>query len=304
LPDGARPFPVAGVAIPVWRLFWLGLWTGYTMAIVGQASGTFVVAYAASVLNFTAVSLSPTSLLIAFLNPFGALLGFRRNRQWNFDMARWLCVGGLIGAPLGPFVRVYFLSDPVPFKAVIGVALLVTAGQLLVDGWRWFRSHARRPAPRDLRVVTLAHTSREVRFRYDGGEVRLRHATMLFAGFAIGVAGATIGIGGGFLLVPLLAIVYRLPLHVIVAASIPYVIVLSAAGLLSYVFVLPALTGIATPPDWSFGLLVAAGAILGAWLAAKTQRFIPEGLLKWTLGAATALIGALYVGNYFLVLFK
>ena len=31
-------------------------------------------------------------------------------------MARWLCIGGIMGAPLGPFVRTYFLSDPVPLR--------------------------------------------------------------------------------------------------------------------------------------------------------------------------------------------
>jgi uncharacterized membrane protein YfcA len=301
VPDGERQFPVSGVALTVPQLLWLGLWTGYAMAIVGQASGTFVLAYTASILHFTGVSLSPTCLLIAFLNPFGALLGFRRNHQWNPDMARWLCIGGIVGAPFGPFLRVYFLSDPTPFKAVIGLVLLVTAGQLLLEGWRWFRRReAGEPGlPRGFRILTLARTSRHMRFGYGKDNVTFRHSTMFLTGLGIGVAGATIGIGGGFLLVPILALVYRLPMPVIVAASIPYVIVLSLAGLLSYLFVLPALTNIATPPDWGFGLLVASGAILGAWLAAKTQRFIPEGWLKWSLGAATGLVGVLYVANYF-----
>lgn len=299
LPNGDRVFPVAGVAVPVWQLLWLGLWTGYTMAIVGQASGTFVLAYSASVLQFSAIGLSPTCLLIAFLNPFGALLGFRRNRQWNPDMALWLCVGGIAGAPLGPFLRVYLLHDPMPFKAVIGLVLLITASHLTVEGWRRFRRREDRRLPAGFRIVTLARDARAMRFGYGDGEVVFRHSTMFLIGFGIGIAGAAIGIGGGFLLVPILAIFFRLPMHVMVAATIPYVIVLSIAGLLSYLFILPALTGIATPPDWGFGLLVASGAIFGAWLAAKTQRFIPEGLLKSSLGIATGLIGLLYLVNYF-----
>lgn len=299
VPDADRGYPVAGVAVSLAELLWLGLWTGYTMAIVGQASGTFVLAYSASVLQFTAVSLSPTCLLIAFLNPFGALLGFRRNHQWNPDMARWLCIGGIVGAPFGPWLRVHFLSDPAPFKATLGLVLLITAAHLLIEGARHLRRRGgERPAP-GFRIVTLARDARAMRFGYGEREVTLRHAHMFLIGAGIGVAGAAIGIGGGFLLVPVLSLVYGLPMHVLVAASIPYVIVLSLAGLLSYVVVLPLVTGIATPPDWGFGLLVASGAILGAWLAAKTQRFIPEGLLKWALGVATALIGALYVINYF-----
>ena len=300
VPNGDRPFPVAGVAVSLWELLWLGLWTGYTMAIVGQASGTFVLAYSASVLQFTSVGLSPTCLLIAFLNPFGALLGFWRNHQWNLDMAKWLCIGGIAGAPLGPFIRVYLLSDPVPFKAIIGLVLLITAFQLLLEGWRWFRRRGagRVKLPPGFRIVTLARSPQYMDFGYGDRKVRFGHAAMFTIGVFVGVSGSAIGIGGGFLLVPILALAYRLPMHVIVAASIPYVIVLSIAGLLSYILVLPALTGIETPPDWGFGLFVASGAILGAWLAAKTQRHIPEGLLQWSLGLATAFIGALYVINY------
>lgn len=299
IPDGARAFPVAGVATSIGELLWLGLWTGYTMALVGQASGTFVLAYSASVLQFTAVSLSPTCLLIAFLNPFGALLGFWRNQQWNLDMARWLCVGGVVGAPFGPLLRLRYLSDVAAFKAVIGLVLLITALHLLFEGGRRIWARTDRKISRSFRIATRAIDMRASHFSYEDRNVTFPHVTMFLIGLAIGVAGAMIGIGGGFLLVPILAIFYRLPMHVIVAASIPYVIVLSLAGLLSYVLLLPALAGIATPPDWGFGLIVASGAILGAWLAAKTQRHIPEGWLKSSLGIATALIGVLYVANYF-----
>ena len=83
-----------------------------------------------SVLQFGSVSVSPTTLIITFLNPFGALLGFWRGRQWNLDLALWPCLGAVIGSPIGPFIRVYWLSDPVPFKALIGVALLLMSVHL------------------------------------------------------------------------------------------------------------------------------------------------------------------------------
>ena len=39
LPGGDRAFPLAGVRVPIWHLVWMGLWTGYTMAVVGEAAG-------------------------------------------------------------------------------------------------------------------------------------------------------------------------------------------------------------------------------------------------------------------------
>jgi uncharacterized membrane protein YfcA len=59
------------------------------------------------------------------------------------------------------------------------------------------------------------------------------------------------------------------------------------------------LTGVSTPPEWGFGLFVASGAVFGAWLAAKTQRFIPEKYLKPMLGTITGIVGILYMVNFF-----
>jgi hypothetical protein len=84
-----------------------------------------------------------------------------------------------------------------------------------------------------------------------------------------------------------------------VAATIPFVIVLSITGLISYVFTIPMLTGVSAAPDWSFGLFVASGAILGAWIASKTQKFIPEKYLKPMLGVITGVVGILYIIQYF-----
>ena len=68
-----------------------------------------------------------------------------------------------------------------------------------------------------------------------GGERRAMSVAGLVAlGAFVGVVGTTLGVGGGFLLVPILAEYHRLPMRVIVAASIPFVIVLSAVGLFSF----------------------------------------------------------------------
>lgn len=322
LPGGDAAFPIAGMRVPIWHLLWMGFWTGYTMGIVGEASGIFALPYSMSVLQFSSVAVSPTTLIVTFLNPFGALLGFWRNRQWNWDLAKWLCLGAVLGAPIGPFIRVYLLNDPLPFKAAIGLALLIMSIHLCMQVTPWYlKRTARQRAfkekfdalvkerlkagkapsglPADFRIQTLESNFKRVKIGYWGEEQSFNVPTMLMIGFAVGVVSAALGVGGGFILVPILVSFYGLPLYVMVAATIPFVITLSLTGLLSYTITMPILTGVSASPDWSFGLFVASGAIFGAWVASKTQKFIPERFLKPMLGVVTGAVALLYIINFF-----
>ena len=121
---------------------------------------------------------------------------------------------------------------------------------------------------------------------------------LLGLGLGVGVVASTFGVGGGFLMTPLLVTLFGLPMYVIVAATLPFVTVQSLVGLFSYLVMVPALTGRYDPPEWAFGLFVAGPAVFGAWLAAKTQRFVPESYLKLVAGVITGVGGLLYVINY------
>jgi len=322
IPGADKAFPVAGVLVPIWHLLWMGFWTGYIMGLVGEASGILSLPYMMTILQYEALSVSPTSLIVTFLNPFGALLGFWRNRQWNLDLAKWLCLGAVLGSPIGPFLRIYLLNDPVPFKAIIGLSLLIMSIHLCIQTTPWylrrtvrqrsfkekFDQAAREAAlegkapsglPPDFKITTVERSFRRVTVSYWGEQQTLGVPAMLTIGFAVGVAASALGVGGGFILVPIMVTFYGLPMYVLVAATIPFVITLSLAGLFTYTVTMPLLTGVSTSPDWSFGLFVASGAILGAWLASKTQKFIPERYLKPMLGTITGVVALLYIVNFF-----
>lgn len=325
LVGGDRPFPLAGVKVPLWHLLWLGFWTGYTMALVGEATGIFSLPYAMSILRFDNLHVSPTNLVITVINPLGALLGFRRTGQWNLDFALWPCLGALLGSQLGPFIRVTYLSDPLPFKALVGVALFWLGLHLVWEITPWylrkreaqrlfaerFRDRAREEAaagrlpagiPEGATIRTLERSFRRIRIGFLDHEWTLSVPLLFALGLGVGVVASTLGVGGGFLMTPLLVTLFKLPMYVIVAATIPFVMLQSVIGLVSYLVVVPALTGRSDPPEWAFGLFVAGPAVFGAWLAAKTQRFVPESYLKLVAGVITGLGGLLYAVNYFVPL--
>jgi uncharacterized membrane protein YfcA len=325
LVGGDRPFPLAGISVPLWHLLWLGFWTGYTMALVGEATGIFSLPYAMSILRFDNVHVSPTNLVITAINPVGALLGFRRAGQWNLDFALWPCLGALLGSQVGPLIRVGYLSDPAPFKALVGLALFWMGLHLVWEITPWylrkrdaqrlfterFRARAREMAaagrlpsgiPEGARIDTLDRSWRRIRIGFLDQEWTLSVPLLLLLGAGVGVVASTLGVGGGFLMTPLLVTLFKLPMYVIVAATIPFVMLQSMIGLFSYMVVVPALTGHYDPPEWAFGLFTAGPAVFGAWLAAKTQRFVAESNLKLIAGMITGLGGVLYLINYFVPL--
>ncbi len=303
LPGAERAFPVAEVRVPVWHLIWMGIWTGYTMAVVGEAAGIFALPYSMSILQFVNPSVTPSTQLLTFLNPFGALLGFRRSGQWNLKFAAAVCLGGAVGGLIGPFLRSGLLAAADVFHLAVGIALAIAGVHLCYAA---FHSTARRVPAGDSRNAYREKVS--IQARVAGWRIRvsfrdqhwdLSMPALFGVGAGVGMFASALGVGGGFLLVPIFASLYALPMYVLVAATIPYVIVLSAVGLFTYNVILPAFGSAPIAPEWAWGFFAAAGGIFGSWAASKTQMYVPEHFLKLMLGGVTGIVGTLYVIDFF-----
>jgi uncharacterized membrane protein YfcA len=285
----------------------IGFVAGYSMALVGGATGLVSLPYNMSVFGFNTVSVSPTVQLETFLNPFGALMGFRRSGQFNGAFALPLCVGAAIGAVVGPFIRVLWLPNPVPFKGAVGVALIFVGIQMLHSVFKPRRAtgNGGNVPGKPMSIRTLEKSWTHLTIGYGDEQRRMSMIGLVVIGAGVSVIGTTLGVGGGFLLVPLLAAFFHLPMRVIVAGSIPYVIVLSAVGLISFNVTVPLLTGHRVATEWAWGFFTGGSAIMGAWCATHSQRHIPEGVLRGFLGICNGFVGVLYVLNYFgITLFK
>ena len=308
IPTGDVTFSKAGVTVSIWHLVGMGIWTGYTMALVGQAAGIFALPYSTSVLQFSNPHVSSTMLVVTFLNPLGALLGFRRSGQWNLDFALAVCAGGALGALAGPFLRATVLANAGTFRLALGIALALFGAQLCWKALRDYTKFGRsvgsdfltadEGGSKRFTIKTLRNNWRSVTIQFGSHRRELPHLQLFLIGAGVGVFSAALGVGGGFLLVPIFAMSYRLPLYVMVAATIPYTIVLSLVGILTFIFLLPVLGTPSIAPEWSWGFFTAAGGILGSWCAAKTQVYVPEHWLNWLLGGVTGVVGALYILSF------
>jgi hypothetical protein len=273
------------------------------MAVVGEAAGIFALPYSMSILQFVNPHVTPSTQLLTFLNPFGALLGFRRSGQWNLKFAAAVCVGGAVGGIIGPFLRASLLAAADVFHFAVGVALFIAGVHLCYAA---FHAPARRTPQADSRDAYRQKVSVEaqvsgtrIRVSFRDQHWDLSMLVLFGVGAGVGMFASALGVGGGFLLVPIFASLYGLPMYVLVAATIPYVIVLSAMGLFTYNVVLPAFGSPAIAPEWAWGFFAAAGGIFGSWAASKTQMYVPEHFLKLMLGGVTGIVGTLYVIDFF-----
>ena len=301
VPGADVAYPLAGVRVAVWQIVWMGMWTGYAMALVGQAAGILALPYSTSVLQFSNPHVSSSTLVLTLLNPLGALLGFRRTGQWNPRLAAWLCAGGALGGLLGPFARATLLSDAAAFRLLLGCALGFVGAQLCLKALGKTRA-VRAPGSDSLQVRTLSVAGARLTIGYLDQQWTVNQGVLFVVGAAVGVLSSALGLGGAFLIVPFLVMFYRLPMHVVPAATLPYAIVLSAVGLATYCVVLPLVGRPAIQPEWAWGFFAAAGGILGSWAAAKTQRYISEAVLDAMLGALTAAAALVYVVSFFVKL--
>ena len=111
---------------------------------------------------------------------------------------------------------------------------------------------------------------------------------LILLGALVGTYGTVIGAGGGFVLVPVLLLLYpgARP-EVITAISLTVVFVNAVSGAAAY-----ARMG---RVDFRSGLIFGAAAIPGAYLGASTTKFFPPHVFDLVLGPVLALTGIFLV---------
>lgn len=107
---------------------------------------------------------------------------------------------------------------------------------------------------------------------------------ILIMGFLTGILGAMVGIGGGVLLVPSLTLIFHVPIHTAIGASIVAVIATSSASASTYLE--SRLTNMRL--GMTLETATATGGILGGLTAALLSRQVLSGIF------AVALVGTAY----------
>jgi uncharacterized membrane protein YfcA len=161
---------------------------------------------------------------------------------------------------LGAVLRVLVVTDPNVFR-LIAAAVLLPSGLLILNR-RPIRKRAIPPAA----LTGLA--------------------------FVIGVVGGLYGIGGGSLIGPIL-VGSGLTVAVVAPAALASTFLTSVLGVLAYVVLALSQPG-TIGPDWGLGIACGLGGLVGGYLGAHLQPFIPERRLRDLLGLLALALAAGY----------
>ncbi|MGB5952127.1 MAG: sulfite exporter TauE/SafE family protein [Ornithinimicrobium sp.] len=112
-------------------------------------------------------------------------------------------------------------------------------------------------------------------------------ARVLFDGLVVGLVTGLVGAGGGFLVVPALALLGGLPMPVAVGTSLVVIAMKSMAGLGGYLA--------SVSIDWQMAAMVTSAAVLGALIGGRLVSRVPPATLRGLFGWFV-LVMAIFIG--------
>ena len=302
-------FTVADIIVPLWLLLAWGVLVGFVFSTVGAAGGILASVGLISVFGITDPNMvKPMAQALTLVTPLIAVPIYMRQCRLVYSLALLLGAGGILGALTGSTLSVSFLSDMQVFKPLFAVLVFFVAAQL---AWQLLNSSA---ASTEL-AKTMSAAETFARHVKGGGEscdlgVKYRRATLrrfyfrfgdedfsfspwlpFITGMGIAVVSSALGVGGGFLLVPFMSIVMRLPMHVIAGTSALAIAIHSVTSIANYV-------RLGVTLDYPLLGILLIGVVVGSAIGPLVSKYLPENGLRAFLCIVLVVIGLRYAGLF------
>lgn len=300
-------FDIAEIIISPWiPLLWGGL-VGFVFSTVGAAGGILASVGLISVLSVQNPNLiKPMAQMLTLVTPVIAVPLYYKQSRLVISLALILGAGGVIGAVTGSTLSVYLLADMSVFKPVFALLVLLIAFQI---AWQIFRpkqqcsAHAERASHRFERVieddgdpVTIGvkhqkYSFKKISFSFGGEIFSYNPSLPFFTGMGIAIFSSAFGVGGGFLLVPFMSIIMRLPMFIVAATSTLAIAIHSVTSIANYM-------RLGIELDYLLLAFLLAGTAFGSFLGPYISKYLHEIWLRGILCLVLVIIGARYLGAF------
>jgi uncharacterized membrane protein YfcA len=278
--------PIAGNSVNVLLIFAMGGIVGILSGIFGVGGGFLMTPLLIMAGIPPTVAAASDSNQIVGASTSGTLAHYRLGNV-DFKMGIVLLIGGVIGGTMGVQV-IKILRHLGNADFLIKVTYVLMLGFV---GFYMFVESLQALKKDKVGVVAAKKESKYARLvnqlpwqvNFDKSGIRLSILMPLVLGTFVGVLAAIMGVGGGFIMVPVMVYLLRMPMHVVVGTSL-FQILFTCIN----VTILQAYTNHTV--DFILALILLLGSTLGAQFGAKISKRLKGDQLKIFLASLVLLV--------------
>lgn len=278
--------PIAELSVNIFIILGMGAAVGFLSGMFGVGGGFLITPLLIFYNIPPIVAVATGSNQVVASSVSGAITHFRRGTL-DLKLGSVLLVGGLAGATLGLWIFVLLrkLGQVDLIISLLYVVLLGTVGTLMLRESLGALRRSYRKEP--VAVVRPSHHNwvqrLPLKMRFKKSRVYLSAIPVLGLGFFIGML-TPMGIGGGFILVPAMIYMLRIPTNVVVGTSLFQVIFVTA-----FTTIVQAATSYSVDIILAFVLMVAG--VIGAQYGVRVGQRLRGEQLRALLGLLVLAVG-------------
>jgi uncharacterized membrane protein YfcA len=279
--------PIADLPVNIFLVLAMGLAVGFISGMFGIGGGFLMTPLLIFIGVSPAVAVATVSSHIAASSMSGAISYWRR-RALDLALALMLLAGGIVGTVAGVWLFT-LLRSVGQLDITIGVSYVLllgsVGGMMVVEGvGAILRAHQGKP-------VELRHPGSHtwihglpLKIRFKQSRIYISAIPVVAIGLTMGFVGAIMGIGGGFLLVPMLIYLLRVPTNVVIGTSMVLTLITMASAT-----ILHAATNHLV--DAVLALILMVGGVIGAQFGARAGQKMRSERLRLLLGVLVLAVG-------------
>ena len=222
--------PVAEMSVPWIVMIALGAGVGFLSGMFGVGGGFLMTPLLVFSGIPSTVAVATTLSHVTASSMSGALAQWRK-KLIDFTMAGVMLVGGLAGTLVGVWL-VAVMRRQGQMDLIVALSYVVMLGSIgfimLRESLATLKAH-RSGVTKSVRPVNRAWIQRlPFKMRFRQSRLYISVIPPIAIGFAVGVLSAIMGIGGGFIIVPAMIYILRMPTNVVMGTSLVQIIAVTA----------------------------------------------------------------------------
>jgi uncharacterized membrane protein YfcA len=277
--------PVAGISISLPLLVGVGAIVGFLSGLFGVGGGFLLTPILMMIGIPPTVAAASDSCQIVAASSSGTAAHFRLGNV-DIKLGSVLLLGGLVGGAIGvQIIKILRTLGSADFVITVTYIVVLSA----IGGFMFFESlqNLRRGAmvPKAQSSAKRSSYLSKLPLQMEFPRSRVRHSVFVpfFLCLLVGILAAIMGVGGGFIMVPMMVYLLRMPMHVSVGTDL-YQILFTCAG----ITFMQATTNHTV--DVVLAILLAAGSTVGAQIGARLGRLLRGDQLKILLATIVLLV--------------